>query len=61
MTPTPIFILLVAVFWTFPATAAVLTYRMHGSSMENAKEAFKVSIKDASRTLSLRPQPQPEA
>lgn len=58
MTPTPSFILLVAIFWAFPASAAVLTYRMYGSSMENVRDAFKISIRDASNALNLQFQPE---
>ena len=53
MTPTWSLILLVFVFWTYPATAAVIAYRLHGSSMENVKSAFKTSINDASRALGI--------
>lgn len=53
MTPTWTLILLVFVFWTYPATAAVIAYRIHGSSMENVKSAFKTSLNDASKALSL--------
>jgi hypothetical protein len=59
MTPTPTFILLVALFWTLPASVATLTYRRHGSFVENVKAVFKLKPKDASEALS--PQLQPEA
>ena len=41
MTPTPSFLLLVALLWTLPASAAVLVYRRHGSSVENVKSAIR--------------------
>jgi hypothetical protein len=44
MTPTPTLLLFVALFWTLPATAAVLTYRAHDSSMENVKASLNRSI-----------------
>ena len=44
MTPTPTLLLFVALFWTLPASAAVLVYRMHGSSMENVKAAVQHRI-----------------
>lgn len=53
MTPTWSLILLVFVFWTYPATAAVVAYRIHGSSMENVKAAFETSLNDASTALGL--------
>lgn len=58
MTPTPSFILLIAILWSFPASYAVITYRIHGSSMESVKDAFRLAINDASKALSLQPQPQ---
>ncbi len=44
MTPTPTVLLLVALFWTLPASAAVLTYRAHGSSIENVKASLRQSV-----------------
>jgi hypothetical protein len=41
MTPTPVVLLIVALFWTLPASAAVLAYRRHGSSVENVKAAVR--------------------
>ena len=53
MTPTWSLLLLVFVFWTYPATAAVIAYRLHGSSMENVKSAFWTSVNDLSNALSF--------
>jgi hypothetical protein len=53
MTPTWTFLLLAFVFWTYPATAAVIVYRIHGSSIENVKDAFRTSFNDASEALSF--------
>jgi hypothetical protein len=53
MTPTWSLLLLVFVFWTYPATAAVIAYRLHGSSMENVKSAFWTSLNDLSKALRL--------
>jgi len=39
MTPTPIALLLVALFWTLPASVAALAYRMSGPSIEWVKHA----------------------
>jgi hypothetical protein len=58
MTPAPSLILLVTLFWTLPASAAVLTYRKHGSSIENVEAVWKLSIKDAFEAVSFRPQPE---
>jgi hypothetical protein len=44
MTPTPTVLLLVALFWTLPASAAVLTYRAHNSSIENVKASLRRSV-----------------
>jgi hypothetical protein len=38
MTPTLNTLLLVAAFWTIPATTAALLYRAYGSSVDNLKE-----------------------
>jgi hypothetical protein len=38
MTPTLNTLLLVAAFWTIPATAAALFYRVSGSFFENRKD-----------------------
>jgi hypothetical protein len=53
MTPTWTLLLLVFVFWTYPACAAVIAYRIHGSSMENVKAAFETSLSEASKALGL--------
>jgi len=37
MTPTPTVLLLVALFWTLPASAAALVYRTHEGSLEEIK------------------------
>jgi len=39
MTPTLNTLLLVAAFWTIPATTAALLYRTYGSSVEGLKDA----------------------
>jgi len=41
MTPTLSLILMVALFWTLPASAAVLAYRKHGSSIDNLKRSVE--------------------
>jgi len=41
MTPTPTLLLFVALFWTLPATAAVLVYRRHDNSLSNVKAAVQ--------------------
>jgi len=74
MAPTPTFLLLAFVFWTYPAAAAVIVYRMHDSSLENVRDAYKLFFNDVSEALSLEAlsielpsidsptvQPQPEA
>jgi len=53
MTPTPTFLLLAFVFWTYPAAGAVIVYRMHDSSLENVKDAYKLLFNDVSEALSL--------
>ncbi len=52
MTPTWTLLLLVFAFWTYPAIAAVIAYRIHGSSMENVKAAFETTLNDISKALS---------
>jgi len=37
MTPTPTVLLLVALLWTLPASAAALAYRRHGGSLDAVK------------------------
>jgi hypothetical protein len=44
MTPTPTVLLLVALFWTLPASAVVLTYRTHDSSIKNMKASLRRSV-----------------
>lgn len=46
MTPTPTVLLIVALFWTLPASAAVLAYRRHDSSIENVKASVRRSIEN---------------
>lgn len=40
MTPSLFLILSVALFWTLPASAAVLAYRRHDSSVEKLKASL---------------------
>lgn len=47
MTPTPTLILFIAVFWTLPASLAVLAYRESGSSIANMKAALSRALNDA--------------
>jgi hypothetical protein len=61
MTPTPTLLLLTALFWTLPATAAVLTYRKHGSSIENVTAALQDRIDDLLTTPQPQTVPQPDA
>ncbi len=56
MTPTPTVLLLVALFWTLPTSAAVLTYRAHDSSIENVKTALQRSLESAFSQPELQPQ-----
>ncbi len=55
MTPTPTVILLTALFWTLPATTAVLAYRKYDGSIENVKAALQRSIQRV-RGGELQPQ-----
>ena len=41
MTPTPTLLLFVALFWTLPASAAVLVYRRNDNSLSNVKAAVQ--------------------
>ncbi len=41
MTPTLTAILMTALFWTMPASAAVFVYRAHDSSIENLKRSVE--------------------
>lgn len=56
MTPTPFFLLLVALFWTLPASAAAYVYKKHDASLENVKYSTLGSI-DAVLGSQLQPQP----
>ncbi len=58
MTPTPTVILLIALFWTLPATSAVLFYRRHGSSMENVKAVMRFHLNRFAKRAFSRPEPQ---
>ncbi len=40
MTPTPTVLLLVALFWTLPASAAALVYEQHDDAAETAKTSL---------------------
>lgn len=40
MTPSLFLILSVALFWTLPASAAIVAYRRHDSSIKNLKAAL---------------------
>lgn len=44
MTPSLTLILFVALFWTLPASLAVLTYRRHGSSVARMTESVRRSM-----------------
>jgi len=50
MTPSLTLILCVALFWTLPASAAVIAYRRHDSSIEKLKASLFGS---ADRTLHI--------
>ena len=47
MTPTPTLILFVALFWTLPASLAVIAYRRNESSLKNLKISVHHSIERA--------------
>jgi hypothetical protein len=47
MTPTPTLILFVALFWTLPASLAVIAYRRNESSLKNLKTSVHHSIERA--------------
>jgi len=47
MTPTPTFILFVALFWTLPASLAVIAYRRNESSLKNLKMSVHHSVERA--------------
>ena len=44
MTPTLPLILLTAIFWTLPASVAVLLYRTHGSSLEKLRRSIEGTL-----------------
>lgn len=60
MTPTPTVLLLVALFWTLPASTAVLVYRKHGRSMDTLKAALQRRIDNIGESLQ-KPRTQPDA
>ncbi len=47
MTPTPSLILFVALFWTLPASLAVLAYRKNESFLQNIKTSVHHSVERA--------------
>jgi hypothetical protein len=44
MTPSLSLLLFVALFWTLPATTAVLAYRRHDSSVEKLMDSIRRSV-----------------
>jgi hypothetical protein len=61
MTPTPTLLLFVALFWTLPASAAVLVYRKYGSSVENVKAAVQHQVDRVVEGLQEPRTTQPDA
>ena len=57
MTPTPLVLVLVALFWTLPASAAAVSYRRHGYSLD----AMMTSLKETLGMHQAELQPQPDA
>ncbi len=51
MTPTPTLLLFVALFWTLPASLAVIAYRRNESSLETLKTSVRHSIERALNTI----------
>jgi hypothetical protein len=47
MTPTPTLLLFVALFWTLPASLAVIAYRRNESSLEKLKQSVHHSVERA--------------
>jgi hypothetical protein len=47
MTPTPSLILLVALFWTLPASLAVLAYRQNENFLQNVQATVHRSVERA--------------
>lgn len=47
MTPTPSLILFVALFWTLPASLAVIAYRRNESSIKTLKQSVHHSVERA--------------
>jgi hypothetical protein len=60
MTPTPTVLLFVALFWTLPASTAVLVYRRYGSSMDDVTAAVQERYNHVMEALQT-PQTQTEA
>ena len=60
MTPTPTVLLLVALFWTLPASAAVLVYRRHDNALSNVKVAVQRQLDRVAEGLQ-EPQTTPDA
>lgn len=60
MTPTPFVLLMVALFWTLPASAAALVYRAHDYSIDNVKASLKNRLGTVEKGLE-KPQPQFDA
>jgi hypothetical protein len=51
MTPSLSLLLFVALFWTLPASAAVLAYRRHDSSVDKLKASIRRSVEPALNVL----------
>jgi hypothetical protein len=51
MTPTPTLLLFVALFWTLPASVAVLAYRRNESSLERLRTSVHHSIERALNSI----------
>jgi hypothetical protein len=60
MTPTPTLLLFVALFWTLPASLAVLAYRRQGHSVENVTTAVRRRLARLADGL-RKPQTTPDA
>lgn len=58
MTPSLTLILFVALFWTLPASLAVLAYRRHDSSVAKLKASIRRSVEPV---LSLARTEEPKA
>lgn len=51
MTPTPSLILFVALFWTVPASLAVLAYRQNESFLQDVKMSVHHSVERALNSI----------